>query len=98
MILKALAESRFKLIGFLLNVLLKVSSQPEVADKAVLRGIYEEWRNRFRPGYRQLVEANEGRLQTATPEELLPMIDELGERAGQYLAFLAIVGGSASKM
>ncbi len=98
MILKALAESRFKLIGFLLNVLLKVSSQPEVADKAVLRGIYEECRNRFRPGYRQLVEANEGRLQTATPEELLPMIDELGERAGQYLAFLAIVGGSAWKM
>ena len=97
-ILKALAESRFKLIGFVVNVLLKVSSQPEVADKAVLRGIYEEWRDRFLPGYRQLVEATESRLDIATPDELLSMIDELGERAGQYFAYLGVVGGSAWKM
>lgn len=98
MILKALAESRFKLVGFIVNVLLKVSSQPEVADRAVLRGIYEEWRDRFLPGYRHVVEVNERRLETATPAELVSMIKELGDRAGQYLAFLAVVGGSAWKM
>lgn len=98
MILKALAESRFKLVGFIVNVLLKVSSQPEVADRAVLRRIYEEWRDRFLPGYRHVVEVNEGRLETATPAELVSMIKELGDRAGQYLAFLAVVGGSAWKM
>jgi rifampicin phosphotransferase len=98
MILKALAESKFKLIGFLVNVLLRVSSQPEVADQAVLRGLYEEWRDRFLPGYRHVVEVSERRLETATPDELVSMIEELGDRAGQYLAFLAVVGGSAWKM
>ena len=98
MIMKALAESRFKLISFLVNVLIRVSSQPEVADRAVLRRIYEEWRDRFLPGYRQLVAMNDRRLDLATPDELLATIEELGDWAGQYLAFLAVVGGSAWKM
>ncbi len=97
-ILRALLESRFKLISFVLNVLMRVSSQPEVADRTILRALYEDWRDRFLPGYRQLVELSEKRLEAATPDELQSTIDELGERAGEYLTFLALIGGSAWKM
>jgi rifampicin phosphotransferase len=97
-ILKSLVQGRLRLLGFVRNVLIEVSSRPEVADRAVLREVYEEWRDRFLPGYRQLAEASERRLEGATRHELPPLIDELGERAGQYLAYLAVVGGSAWKM
>ncbi len=97
-LLRALCESRFRVIPFLINVLIRVSSQPEVADRAVLRNLYEDWRVRFLPEYRQLVAANEERLNLARDHDLLMMIDQVGEKAGVYLAYLALIGGSAWKM
>jgi rifampicin phosphotransferase len=98
LLMRALSESRLRLVPFLLNVLIRVSSQPQVADRAVLRGLYEDWRDRLLPEYRELIAMSEARLDTAADHELVTTIDQLGKKAGRYLAYLAVVGGSAWKM
>ena len=97
-ILRAIVQSRGKLISFLRNVLIRVSTEPEISDRAVLRGLYEYWRDRFLLEYRRLLNEGDRRMPAASPEELVRLIDELGDAAGEYFFLLAVVGGSAWKM
>ena len=96
--LGALIQSRGRVLRVLVNGLLRPSSQPEVADRALLRELARHWREQLLPRYRQLVAEGERRVETASPVQLEAMIDTVGWLAGEYLWSLAIVGGSAWKM
>ena len=97
-ILRAAVESRGRIFPFFLNALIRVSSQPELADRTVLRRLAEEWRDELLPRYRHQVEEEERRVDEAGPEQLADLINRIGLIAGEYLWSLAIVGGSAWKM
>jgi rifampicin phosphotransferase len=95
---RALLESRGRLVPFMWNALIRVNNDPVGADRAVLRRLADEWRDELLPRYRRLVAGAEERIGSATPAELVSIVDEVGTTAGEYLFSLAIVGGSAWKM
>jgi pyruvate,water dikinase len=64
----------------------------------VLKALAEKWRSELLPSYRRLVEEGMSRVDQASAEELLLLIDQVGRSAGEYLFSLAVVGGSAWKM
>jgi rifampicin phosphotransferase len=95
---RALLESRGRMVPFMWNALIRVNNDPVGADRAVLRRLAEEWSTELLPRYRRLVAGAEERMGSATPTELVSIVDEVGTAAGEYLFSLAIVGGSAWKM
>jgi phosphohistidine swiveling domain-containing protein len=95
---RALLESRGRLVPFMWNALIRVNNDPVGADRAMLRRFADEWRDELLPRYRRLVAGAEERMGSATPAELVSIVDEVGTTAGEYLFSLAIVGGSAWKM
>jgi len=97
-LLRALREGRGQLVGFLVNALIRVGSQPEAADRAVLGALAEEWRSDVLPRYRALVEQSEAGLAAASPADLARIVDQVAEVAGEHLLFLEVVGGAAWKM
>jgi pyruvate,water dikinase len=94
----ALLESRGSILRFVWPVLIRISSHPEQADRAVLRGLADEWRSELVPAYGRLVEEGMGRVDSATRDELVQLVERVGSLAGEYLFSLAVVGGSAWKM
>jgi len=97
-LLGALVKSRGRVLHVVLNGLLLPSSQPEVADRALLAGLARQWREQILPRYRAAVAEGEQRVGSATRAELEELVDAIGCLAGEYLWSLAIVGGSAWKM
>jgi rifampicin phosphotransferase len=97
-LLGALLRSRGAILRFVWPVLIRINSHPEQADRAVLRGLADEWRNELVPRYRRLVEEGASRVESASHRELLQLVDRVGSEAGEYLFSLAVVGGSAWKM
>ncbi|HEX7023910.1 MAG TPA: PEP/pyruvate-binding domain-containing protein, partial [Gemmatimonadales bacterium] len=97
-LLRALVESRGRVVPFLLNALVRVNTRPEAADRAVLQGLARHWREDLLPRYQRLVAAGERRVETAAGADLAGLIDEIGIAAGECLWSLAVVGGSAWKM
>lgn len=95
---RALVQSRGRVLSVLLNGLLRPSTQPEVADRRLLRRLARDWRDRLLPRYQQLVAEGERRVESAAPSELDEIVNRVGALAGAYLWSLAIVGGSAWKM
>src|SRR5216684_2744479 len=95
---RALVESRGRVLPVLFNALVLVNIRPDLSDRALLRGLAEHWRHELLPRYQQLVAAGEGTVETATPGQLIDLVDEVGRYAGTYFWSLAIVGGSAWKM
>jgi rifampicin phosphotransferase len=95
---RALVESRGRMVPILWNALIRVNNDPVGADRAVLRRLADEWRTQILPRYRQLVHAAQERVETATPAQLVGIVEEVGTAAGDYLFSLAMVGGSAWKM
>jgi rifampicin phosphotransferase len=95
---RALVESRGRMVPVMFHALIRVNNDPVGADRAVLRRLAEEWRDALLPHYRGLVTSAEERTGSATPAELVKIVDEVGRTAGEYLFSLAIVGGSAWKM
>jgi rifampicin phosphotransferase len=96
--LRAVVESRGKIFGVLLNAIVRVSRQPEVADRKLLRRLANEWRDVSLPRYKRLVAAAERQVAAATAGELIGLVDALGRMAGEQFWALALVGGSAWKM
>lgn len=94
----ALLHGRGAILRFVWSVLIRINSHPEQADRAVLRGLVDEWRNQLVPAYARLVEEGMGRLDSASRDELLQLVGRVGSLAGEYLFSLAAVGGSAWKM
>src|SRR6266851_1304879 len=95
---RALVESRGRILPVLFNALVLVNIRPDLSDRALLRGLAEHWRNELLPHYQQLVAASEGKVEAATPAQLIDLVDAVGRYAGTYFWWLAIVGGSAWKM
>jgi pyruvate,water dikinase len=94
----AIVESRGRALPVLFNALVRVNTRPDLADRALLRGLAEHWRNDMLPRYQQLVAAAEASIETATPAQLIELVGAVGRSAGNYFWSLAIVGGSAWKM
>jgi phosphohistidine swiveling domain-containing protein len=97
-LLRAIVESRGRALPVLFNALVRVNTRPDLADRALLRGLAEHWRQELLPRYQQLVAAGEGTVETASAVELIDLVDEVGRFAGTYFWSFAIVGGSAWKM
>ena len=94
----AVVESRGRALPVLFNALVLVNIRPDLSDRALLRGLAEHWRQELLPHYQQLVAAGEAAVETATPAQLIDLVDAVGRDAGIYFWSLAIVGGSAWKM
>jgi phosphohistidine swiveling domain-containing protein len=98
LLVRALLQSRGRMVPFMWNALIRVNNDPVGADRAVLRRLAEEWSTELLPRYQSLVASAQERIGSATPAELVGIVDEVGRMAGEYLFSLAIVGGSAWKM
>ncbi len=83
--------------------LIDVSSRPERAAPA-LQQATAAWREELLPRYQRVVEAGQRTLTQAQvapgpdPDELLGLVDEVGELAGEVLWSLSSLGGSAWKI
>jgi pyruvate,water dikinase len=98
LLLRVLRDSRGRAPWFLYNALVRVSRDPAAADRALLSGLERQWREQLLPTYRELVDRAGRDLDDATPQRVLEIVDQVCTRAGEYLWYLAIVGGSAWKM
>lgn len=97
-LIRAAIRSRGRIFKFAFNGLIRVSSQPELADRALLGGLARDWRMELLPRYQHAVTAGLSAIGTMSMDELETQVDDLGRLAGEYLWSLAIVGGSAWKM
>ena len=93
-----LARGRSRMVRLLFNALFRAGRNPAAADRAVLGRLAARWETDLLPGYRDAVRHAEVAERGAGPEQLIELIDRLGDLAGRYLWSLAIVGGSAWKM
>ena len=91
-------QGRGRAVKTLWHALVRVGQDPVAADRAVLADLYQRWRDEQLPGYRRLVARTEGEVSTASPARVAQLVTAIAREAGQYLWFLAIVGGSAWKM
>ena len=97
-LIRAVQQSRGRILKILYHALVNVSRDPAVADHAVLGDLHRRWRDHELPAYRHLVDTSQRRLSAAEPEELVEIVEQVGRAAGRQLWFIAIVGGSAWKM
>jgi pyruvate,water dikinase len=72
--------------------------RPEVGEHWLLIPHIQAWRSRLLPEYRRLVAWWETRVETATPDELIRLVDEVGAIVGDYLWSFSIIGGHAWKV
>jgi rifampicin phosphotransferase len=96
--LPAVIWSRGRVLTAMWYALVRVGSRPEVADRKLLRGEMEAWRNELLPRYQAVVAKGEALVQSTGHSQLARLVDEVGQVAGEYLWSLAVVGGSAWKM
>ena len=97
-ILAALLQGRDRLVRFIRYAALGPSRDPVAADRRLLAGVAEQWHTELLPRYQRLVQAGDQQLPTASPEQLVTIIDQVGAAAGEQVWSLAVVGGAAWKM
>jgi rifampicin phosphotransferase len=97
-LVRALVQSRGRVLPALFNALVRVNTRPDLADRALLGRLAEQWRRELLPEYQRLVADAENRVEAATQPELIGTVDAIARCAGIYFWSLAIVGGSAWKM
>lgn len=97
-LLRALIQSRGRVLSVMFNAVLRVNTRPDLADRALLGGLLEDWQRKVLPDYERMVAEAEQRVESASPRELIELVDAIGRCAGAYFWSLAIVGGSAWKM
>lgn len=97
-ILTTLLQGRGRLVRFMRYGVLSPGRDPVAADRHLLAGLAEQWCKELLPHYQRLVQAGEQQVETASPEQLATIVDEIGIAAGAQLWSLAVVGGSAWKM
>jgi rifampicin phosphotransferase len=93
-----LLQGRSRLLRFMRDAVLGPGRDPVAADRRLLAGLAEQWRTELLPRYQRLVQEGEQQLQTASPEQLTGIVDQIGAAAGEQLWSLAVVGGAAWKM
>jgi phosphohistidine swiveling domain-containing protein len=97
-ILTALLQGRGRLLRFMRYAVLGPGRDPVAADRRLLAGLAEQWHTELLPRYQRLVHEGEQQLQTASPQQLAAIVDQVGAAAGEQLWSLAVVGGAAWKM
>jgi rifampicin phosphotransferase len=97
-IVTALLRGRGRLLRFFRDGVLGPGRDPVVADRRLLAGLAEQWHTDLLPGYQRLVREGDQQVQTASPERLAAIVDQVGAAAGEQLWSLAVVGGAAWKM
>ena len=93
----ALTGLRYFLPGFILRPRAMSLLTTRFAGWGMKR-FEREWREDERPAYRRSVEMAMARLEGAPPDELVAMIDQLAEAAGDYACSMIAVGGSVWKV
>lgn len=56
-----------------------------------------DWREDLLPRYRKLVEDGEARVNRLAPDDLIRLIDEVADQAGEYFFSITVVSGFAAK-
>jgi rifampicin phosphotransferase len=97
-ILTALLQGRGRLLRFFRYAVLGPGRDPVAADRRLLAGLAEEWHTDLLSGYQRLVQEGDQQAESASPERLAAIVDQVGAAAGEQLWSLAVVGGSAWKM
>jgi pyruvate,water dikinase len=95
---RVITRGRGRAVKTLWHALVRVGHDPVTADRAVLADLYRRWRGDQLPRYRALVAAAEGELDAASAARVAELATQIAREAGQYLWYLAIVGGSAWKI
>jgi phosphohistidine swiveling domain-containing protein len=95
---RVVAQGRGRAVKTLWHALVRVGRNPVAADRAVLADLYRRWREELWPRYRDLVARAEAELPGASPARVMQLVTAVAREAGQYMWFLAIVGGSAWKI
>jgi phosphohistidine swiveling domain-containing protein len=95
---RVVAQGRGRAVKTLWHALVRVGRNPVAADRAVLADLYRRWREELWPRYRDLVARAEAELPGASPARVMQLVTAVAHEAGQYMWFLAIVGGSAWKI
>ena len=95
---RVITHGRSRAIKTLWHALIRVGRCPVAADRAVLSDLYRRWRDEQLPRYRELVAQAEAELPAASPDRVTQLVTAIAREAGQYMWFLAIVGGSAWKI
>jgi len=95
---RVILRGRSRAIKTLWHALIRVGRDPVAADRAVLSDLYRRWRDEQLPCYHQLVVQAEAELPAASPARVTQLVTAIAREAGQYMWFLAIVGGSAWKI
>jgi rifampicin phosphotransferase len=94
----ALLQGRGRLLRFFRYGVLGPGRDPVAADRQLLAGLAEQWRQELLPRYQRLVNEGEQQVETASSERLVGIVDRVGAAAGEQLWSLAVVGGAAWKM
>ncbi len=94
----ALLKGRGRLLRFMRDAVLGPGRDPVAADRRLLAGLAEQWYQELLPRYQQLIHEGEQQVDSASPQKLAAIIDQVGAAAGEQLWSLAVVGGSAWKM
>ncbi|HEX6673968.1 MAG TPA: PEP/pyruvate-binding domain-containing protein, partial [Actinomycetes bacterium] len=97
-IVTALVQGRGRLVRFMRDAVLGPGHDPVAADRRLLADLAEQWHQELLPRYQRLVLAGEQHVETAPPEQLAAIVDQVGAAAGEQLWSLAVVGGAAWKM
>jgi phosphohistidine swiveling domain-containing protein len=93
-----LLQGRGRLLRFMRHGVLGPGRDPVAADRRLLAGLAEQWHTELLPRYQQLVCEGDQRLQTASSEQLVGIVDRVGAAGCEQLWSLAVVGGAAWKM
>jgi phosphohistidine swiveling domain-containing protein len=93
-----LLQGRGRLLRFMRHGVLGPGRDPVAADRRLLAGLAEQWHTELLPRYQRLVREGDQQVESASPEQLVGIVDHIGAAAGEQLWSLAVVGGAAWKM
>jgi pyruvate,water dikinase len=93
-----LLQGRGRLLRFFRYAVLGPGRDPVAADQRLLAGLATQWHTELLPRYQRLVQEGDQQLESASPEQLVGIVDRVGAAAGEQLWSLAVVGGAAWKM
>lgn len=69
---------------------------PRTVRRAVVPYV-KEWRDVMLPRYQAIVQTGEAQMDSLSPDELVRLVDDVALAAGDYLVWVAVVGGNGWK-
>jgi len=89
----ALLRHPRRIAAFVLSVI-----RPERGERWLLIPHIDTWQTCLLPAYQQLVASWQDRVESAPPEELTRLVDEVASVVGEYLWSFSVIGGHAWKV